>query len=380
MKPGYSVGDKNGYVYPFKARIVDYVVNGAELQKWMHVIIPTNKIFAVPFTPDVLVLATNVNRTYNLKTIVHLPGTPTDEYSNVIGVDKIFLSPVGTENRICSGTWPPKWLTDLDDSSGQLGYESGKAACESTPGYGWTGKNCCGDDTGNDTRYVGTVNNVLGPVTHKEFFADTAAGCWAGRKMVENSRAMLVDYNISYAGYNGEINRSCTGNNCTYPLPASDGVYVVNNYPEEYDMVFVDSSRNPIKQAGIAPDSYSFLKVENVPLRVLYLDEKFWSCNAKDFVTGLKNSETRLDLIPQSNRIVSDGQKCYIKGDFFCDDAESSDTGWSGESVGRYITSAVIARDGNEIDIGDSPTVAATYRNETKHNYNLIRNGGFENV
>ncbi|MBI5880955.1 hypothetical protein HZB90_02390, partial [archaeon] len=380
MTPGYP----DSYTYPYKLRIVDYVVNEAELNKWLHVSIPIDDITMAGFTPDVMVLASNVLRLIRLGTSVDV--TVYDErktFSNVIGVDKIHFRPkteqlldrAKDENYFCTGTWPATWVSDLDQDTPIPGIPDtehpGRDACEAIPSYGWTGNKCCGDDTGDNT-----APGLIGPATTKEFYADTNAGCWAGNVIANGSRIMLVKYNLSYAGIaNREVTHSCRNESCVYELPPIKNVLVTNGNPEVYDLYIVNGESKFVGRGALTPDDNSYLRASSVPMQVLFADGKFWSCNAAKFINVSLNT-----LIPVSNRLTSTGETCSIKAGFFCDHKDGADSGWNGEGLIRYPGTNITLADGTQMDLGTASSVAAEYRGATKRNYNLIRNGGFENV
>jgi hypothetical protein len=375
--------DAGAYVYPFKARITDYVVNEPGLRKWLHVVIPIDDIFAVPFEPEMIVFASNAKKLKDLGTVVTWTGG--SPFSNVVGIDKILLlpkeedMPADADNLYCSGTWPPVWLKDLDSKKvpdGATGDQpEGRNACEAIPSYGWTGSMCCGDDTGEDTD-----SDRIGPATFKEFYTDDNAGCWSGNVLADNGRVMLVKYNISSSTYSGEITRSCTNRTCTYDLPPIPGVFVTNKYADVYDLAFVDGGYTPIGTAAVSPTEDSYLKAENVPLQVLYLDGEYWGCNAADFIHDIDNTVDGGALIPPANFLNSEGDSCVIKGDYFCDPEDGENSGWNSQALIRYPASNLTMIDGTEIELGSGTNVNATMRILAKRNYNLIDDGGFENV
>ena len=357
------------YVFPFKVRITDYVVNEPALQKWLHVVIPTEDIFQVDFDPEVIVFASNVKKLMNLGTRVEVEGT---DYSNLVGIDKIFLSPkeedlpAGAQNYYCSGTWPPVWVNDLDDDStpeGATNQPAGRDACESIPSYGWTGSMCCGDDT--------TVDS-------KEFYADTTAGCWAGNKMPDNSRAMLVRYSLAYAGQSEDKESSCFDHTCNYDLPPVENVLVTNDYAEIYDLVFVGDIPKHVGPGGIAPTASSTLNAEDVPLQVLFYNESFWGCNAVDYIGDIQDTENLGGLVTEFVESPTDGT-CPTVGAYFCDHAGGRNLGWNGESLSAYGENITL-KDNTQYELKVPGSVPANLRTEAKGNFNLVKNGGFENV
>jgi hypothetical protein len=388
LNPG-AVGDPDAarsnrnYIYPFKARVLDYIVGEPRLGKWLHVIIPVEDIYgAMPFNVENIVFASDVQRLYDLGTTVRatIGECSNCVFSNVIGLDKIMLRPEkdlfepSDENYYCSGTWPPVWVSDLDDTSkiGPANEQAGKAACNAIPSYRWTGGYCCGDDTGNNVD-----SDTRGQEAFKEFFNDTLGGCWAGRFMANNERVMVVEYRRS-PDLEKTVQVSCSNYTCTYDLPPRPGIIVENPNPEVYDLAFVDGGYTPIGVGGVSPDDNSMLRAEDVPLQIQYVDGEFYACNGADFIFDLDNTNTGEKLI-----IDDDEHKfgnCEIKGIYFCDHADGKDHGWDSEPLSVYVGTNMTMSDGTSIRPEGGDTVAATYRNETKHNYNLVRNGGFESI
>jgi hypothetical protein len=399
IRPGEHPGLFRSYMFPVKLRVVDYVVNEPELKKWLHVSIPIDEILIPGFAPEVILFASDPMRLSKLGTIVRAADIDR-EFSNIIGVDKIHFRPKkddphfkpGDENYFCTGTWPPTWISDLDQTAPIPNIPEtdnpGREACEAIPSYGWTGSMCCGDDTGSDTDYdPATGAKKVGASTFKEFYADDISGCWAGNVLVNNSRVMIIRYDLVYSGFSGTITRSCTNNTCTYDLPPVKNAILTNDYADVYDLAFVNGGYFPIGNGALSPTDHSYLKAENVPMQVLYLDSgdggEYWGCNADpDLIVPLEDTVRPGDnrLIPAENLLVSEGSTCTIKGGYFCDRPDGANTGWNGEPLVKYPGTNLTMRDGSEVETTPKDIVFATYRIEAKRNYNLIRNGGFENV
>ncbi|MFH1669453.1 MAG: hypothetical protein ABIA62_06005 [Candidatus Woesearchaeota archaeon] len=393
----------DAYSYPYKIRIVDYVVNEPELMKWMHVVIPIEGIVSSGFQPENLVLASDIKRLRQLKTEVKAKvneggNSLTKPYSNIIGIDKIHLKPnatdpnlrrvSGAEDYMCTSTETPRWISDLDDTTQEEGdMPYGMYSCDAVPSYGWTGTMCCGDDTGNNTKYSWS-QPILGKDTFKETYNDSKAACWSGNLLPEGSRAMLVKYNLSYSGFSGEITRLCQNTTCTYNLPPVENAIVTNNYTEVYDLAFfsLESSIKMIGVGGIAPNDHAYLKAFNVPLQVQFHAGQFYSCNAEKYINDTPNTITNQFLIPTSNAKVSTGGACAVVGDYFCEHADGRNLGWSFEKVKMYPKSTNVSIDATtsikvkESETDDPVLINATYRVNRKGNYNLVMNGGFENV
>lgn len=375
-----EAGLSDNYIYPFKARVTDYIVGEPRLGRWMHVIIPISDIYssASYFDVGTIVFASYVHNLKGLGTVKATIGGHEDEFSNVIGLDKIMLRPdavlnPGDENYYCAGTWPPLWVSDLDDNILlEDGSPRGRSACNSIPSYHWTGNYCCGDDTGNNTD-----ENTRGQFSFKEFFSDTQGACWAGRYMAENERVMVVQFKQS-PDLDVVMNVSCSDYTCNYDLPPRPGVIVENPNPETYDLAFVDGGYTPIGRGSVSPDDNSMLRAENVPLQIQYVDGEFYTCNGADFISRLLNTNDGQPLIKED--VEHDFSTCQVKGIYFCDNPEGKNHGWDSEPLSVYAGSNMTMSDGTSIRPQGGDVVAATYRIENKHNYNLVRNGGFEDV
>ncbi|MBW2972337.1 hypothetical protein KY359_04845 [Candidatus Woesearchaeota archaeon] len=392
----------SNYDFPFKVKITDYVVNEPELGKWMHVIIPIDDIFkGGAFEIDSVVFASNTRKLMDLGTTVHVDingngyAEPNEIFSNVIGVDKLFLKPesdlpAGADNLYCSGTWPPTWFGDLDDTSIRPAGATdmiGRSACEAIPAYGWTGTLCCGDDTGSDSYYNSPSDKRIGPMVEvKEFYNDEDSGCWSGNRIVDDERAMLVEYDV----FGERIQRSCRNNTCLFGLPQRAGVLVENPNPEVYALAFVDGGYRSVGLGGLTPNSFSYLKAEDVPLLLQYKDHEFWSCNADqaDYIYDLDN-----EITPEPNDLVTEDDEhrlgsCDVKGIYFCDHVDGPNLGWSAEALLAYphmpegaaeATFTIHPSYDGEIELSRG-TVPAMYRKNNKTGYNLVYNGGFEEI
>jgi hypothetical protein len=181
-------GDGNSlddYTLLFHQPAVSYAVNSPSLGRWMHVVIPIddNNWILEPRDVTHILLYADANQVRNSggKTRSTIAGQ-TEDWENVIGVDRFFLRPKEGA-KFCSGTNFPQWIDDLDDNTSIEQQELGKAACEQTPSFGWTGSQCCGDDTGID---------------EKEYFSDSFSGCWNGEILPNDHTVTNVEYELSY--------------------------------------------------------------------------------------------------------------------------------------------------------------------------------------
>lgn len=405
---GDSIDD---YVINFRRPVIDYVVNEPGLKKWMHVKIPVDEIYGGEghpdyFPVDVMVLMTDIRKLDSLdpaSVTVDWSGTE-KEFSNYIGVDKFFLTPseddleagleyagVSRENYFCSGTWPPVWVSDLDDEHTYDyigGSESvGKAACNAIPSYKWTGTECCGDDTGDDL-----IEKDHPELAFKEFYKDDEAACWAGNPITENSRVMLVQYGMHYGFiHDGEdtgihedyINRTCFQHDCVFNVPPRQEIYLTNPNPGLYDMYALSLSGRTRVDGGYLPGKViSNIKFEDVPLQVQYREGDFRTCNAAEHILSLEGDEGE-PLISENDGDAGEKYRfssCEGYGMYFCDHADGLDTGWSDEPVMKYPESdSITLEDGTELPWPED-VIPAVNRTTEKRGYNLINNPGFEEV
>jgi len=422
---GAEAKDIRNYVVKFRAPVIDYVVNEPGLMKWMHVKIPIKDIYGendIDYFPvDLMLLLTDIKKLDEIEhtsVTVDWPGGA-QTFSNYVGIDKFFLTPdegdladmdyaltygsVPKENYYCSGTWPPVWVTDLDDNTDPYGdlppgdKQIGKAACNDIPSYRWTGSECCGDDTGNNLAETGHPETAF-----KEFYKDDEAACWAGNPLMDNSRAMIIQYGMDYGFiyddpdtrlekdsgiHENFINRTCMKHDCVFSVPPTPELFLTNPHPELYDLYAIGRDGSTLVRGGYLPDNViSNIKFMNVPLQVQYKNKDFRTCNAAEYVLSLKADDGTTDLILDGIDDKGDPYRfgsCEAYGQYFCDHVNGTNMGWSDEAVFKYPKStSLMLEDGTEVpwpeDLGD--TVPAVNRTTTKHGYNLIRNPGFEEV
>ena len=90
--------------------------------------------------------------------------------------------------------------------------------------------------------------------------------------------------------------------------------------------------------------------------------------------------EALLQEIDQGSDLVTEPYfgDCDVVGDYFCDSSNGEDVGWSGETLSVYpLSPGFELEDGTMIN---RDVVTPNYRNYTKNTYNLIMNGGFEQI
>ncbi len=378
-----EAGYMSGYSWYLDEPIIKYAVNEPRLGKWLHIIIPITEFEPTPTHVGIVVLyadAEDLNK-YSASVSSESLGSG---LVNIIGVDKLHLS---KENSpVCTGTVTSKWISNLDDfdpNQASVFEQSGRAACNAIPSYGWTGSACCGDDTGLDLNGGYTL---IGDDTVKEYYNDTEAGCWGGNRVTDGERMMLVEYTLTHEKlYPQETSfeKSCTSpNRCAFFIPQVPGLIIGNPNALLYDITIVSPSgvkRQSVGEKTILLNETAngaMLKAESVPMQLVYFNNSFASCNADPIVLQKQNTLDQEDLVSEENQFGS----CDVLDDYFCDhDGDGEDTGWSAESLSTYsLSNEILLENGTFIDVGG--VVTPDYRSYEKKTYNLIPNGGFEKV
>ncbi|MGV8172060.1 MAG: hypothetical protein ACP5OA_05190, partial [Candidatus Woesearchaeota archaeon] len=177
----------------YLGQLTDYSTNGGNTNVWHHIVVPLSRINYAHF--DSIVFATSyVGSGMTIDNIVLTP--PTGDYS------------INTKPYYCTGGFQG-WVDDLDAPIGTTNYSiygPYMFACNGLISYGWTGSQCCGDDT------KGSGIN--------ERFNDSLAGCFDG-SVINNDQAVWAS-----KGYFNSSN------------PNTDEV---KNYPFNYLLYYNDS-------------------------------------------------------------------------------------------------------------------------------------------
>ena len=385
------------YAILFNQPVANYVVNGPDLKKWLHVVIPISEI-RNPQKVEQIWLFSSCRQLREKNTKIEFEDNGvTRSYNNIIGIDKIFLKPKNNEIRFCSAETPTKdlagsntddftaWIKDLDDNtvpkyyydalpdSFYLGQEAGRFACEDTPSYKWTGTKCCGDDNTAAT---------------KEFYSDTTAGCFEGNAVGNQKRATIIEYEMNGKDYSVP----CFSETCTFPLeitPVAEGkpkFTVINKHPLNYELAFTGKDYigindcNGIECTGASENEFEELTASQVSLQVVYQSgNSFYGCVPEDYIVQeFEKSDTPLYL----------NASCTILGKYFCD----YEKGWSDKNQTDQYNALVNAtqRDAQKnnevlvaakiINISANGCCPADYcwdgsrcvADQTKHNYELL--------
>ena len=193
----------------FRGYVDDFIVNQEEEGKWLHVKIPisssSNKLSSIRKDSNVkaLVLYADIRDVPVDRKVRHRLFPNDKTYSNIIAVDRIFLTNAFSRYNYYCSKYPATlnnfgiyWINDMDTQILDITRKApmGKAVCDETMGYGWTGNICCGDDTTSESKFLSNINRY----SVAESFSDNSgeAGCVKGNA-VKNNSAVVVKYNNS---------------------------------------------------------------------------------------------------------------------------------------------------------------------------------------
>jgi hypothetical protein len=147
--------------------LTNYSNNGGSPKVIHHIILPLDNRFS---------------KTATLETLDFSSAHYANSQFTVI-IDNIALVPstydINTRSYYCTGGFEG-WVDDLDAPIGTTDYSvygPHMLACIGIASYGWTGSQCCGDDT---------KPRPVEQFFTGEFFNDTIAGCFAGSKVRNN--------------------------------------------------------------------------------------------------------------------------------------------------------------------------------------------------
>lgn len=147
--------------------IYGYLTNGIEPMRWHHMVVKIRSAEKnQQLASDMVIKRQNVN------------------IDTRVLIDNVILTPTSqseSSNYYCTGGFG-SWISGLDpplgiDFGNWLSYGPYKFACEAQASFGWTGRNCCGDDT----RF-----------NYGEHYNDTLAGCF-------NATFMLNGWSVAKA-------------------------------------------------------------------------------------------------------------------------------------------------------------------------------------
>ncbi len=180
----------------FDGYVDDYVTGQIQAGKWMRVVIPVEDGEIIPSNSTrILVLYADKEDVPQRLMTHEVFGTL--RLRNALAIDRIHLGPGGNVNnqyrRYCA-KYPQEdvgyWVSEMDQNDSDVsGFPVGKGVCENTPGFGWTGNACCGDDLASTSLLRLQESGVVA-----ESYADTLHGCVKGFT-VRNNSVM----NLSYA-------------------------------------------------------------------------------------------------------------------------------------------------------------------------------------
>ena len=356
----------------FQDSIVKYVVNEPQLRKWLHVRIPLDLIsdkskidaFALLSYPVDIAASGNLFKSNGI------------DYSNRIGIDKFYLKQNKVNNYFCTGTFPTStWIDDLDEKDTKdpnlFGpYPQGKVACDSMPGFKWTGTQCCGDDTGQDTN-----TTKFGEMTDKETYVDVEGACFNGKPVLPNSSFTIIKFGIEESvEYNGNFTNLCTNQTCNYYIPPDLGLKITNPHSDSYSLSVYGDTPPPhlVGNKSYTREPYSSLQAEGIkskplPFKIQYTNQNFHTCNAEpyffDLTSSLSKTSDDVEIIIKENNHISNKTEptCEVLGEYFCD----INSGWSHDGLYNYSSNGMLA-------------VPPSHRNITKNVINLISNPSFE--
>jgi hypothetical protein len=170
-----NINIANEYYQQF--RILDYSIDGGELNSWHRIRIPMSQIIEVPtsmgFFIDGLSAKNEIFDAYGTFTPFTFLG---NQISIILGFDNIHLtrdSELG-QKRFCS-SWG-EWIEDLD-----LDF----LACENTVSTKWTSSNTLESDSGNYGPCCGDDQARAGNLN--ESYVGDIAGCWQGKFAANNT-------------------------------------------------------------------------------------------------------------------------------------------------------------------------------------------------
>lgn len=242
--------------------------------------------------------------------------------NNAIALDKMYLRPKADVDRlrICSAEVPDSnfasaWIVDLDDPrKSSAGKYLGQFACDDTPGYGWTGSQCCGDDT--------TASFAQNPSSSfSEYFNDSTKGCWQGNSIIENTLVMEARYVRQKNSRNVTYSALCRAQPCEFALSGNptDSEFF-NVFNTTYTLRFKQNARLSDSLGTVQPirptDDHATLVASNISFSVLFYNASYFGCNAPGYVLSRRNSLDGAQLVAS---VGNETDPCVVRGSFFCD-------------------------------------------------------------
>lgn len=391
-----QVINRDSNVFKRDLPIIDYSVDGTELNRWHHIMIPLDELYDETVTP--------LDQIQNIMFRMDgwFPNVQNKLYTSYI--DGLSIS---AEKHYCVDfEYQDRrnflWERDLDRSpdidDGGFLFTTFRtlSACEKIPYADYTGSACCGDDRHEyytEPYQSDLDSNEVINLTILGLNGVTIGGCWNSRIIENNTRVQPIKYMI-----NGKKNETqmCTQNSCYYPLPHSQ---YLNNYTNG-NQTIVNLNDEIIDDTIYEPYNVEFigggkstsnenrqLIVNNIKWEVMNLDGRFYGCNANPILSeqGQTNEHgIQSDGSINSNRIIPDEfnyaqfgidnelgpsqGRCQVKGEYYC----SFDEGWSQDTY--------CEDDSNNGAAVSCIPLPAKQRDTTKNSPNILKNGGFETL
>jgi len=188
----------------FRGYIDNFTTGQIQPGKWVRVRIPIiqggDKTNAIKKSDVVKMISFYADESdvpfTNRVTHAALPGLT---FRNVIAIDRIHLVPSDSNKLLYCSKFPPfstqlnYWGNDMDSTYSDVSNQPiGKGICEATPGFGWTGTMCCGDDLKENPGLA------LNPKVVAESYVDSLHGCVKGFTL-RNDSTMLLKLNSGNA-------------------------------------------------------------------------------------------------------------------------------------------------------------------------------------
>lgn len=262
----------------FSGYISDYVTGQVQGGKWLRVKIPFSSFSSIAPGQEINFISVfaNVLDVPEENHVTHAAfNNPNLYFRNVIAIDRISLVPFSSEGVKYCAKYPPasgsgvngQWIGDMDSNASDVSeMPMGMGVCENTPGFGWTGTECCGNDLQAST-------SILNPHFVAESYADNIQGCVKGFPLRNNS-VMNVSFELGAAIKNTSL------------MFYNSKFYTCNNNHSISDisteLAFSGTPANPSKSVG-----NNILDINTSSQYPACYNQGSWYC---DFDTGWKNN------------------------------------------------------------------------------------------
>lgn len=196
--------------------------------------------------------------------------------------------------------------------------------------------------------------------------------------------------------FNVPFTYPCLSSECLYPLPGFPPYTIMNEHPELYDLYFVTGPRQEDERLivgeqtfDVPADKTAMLKAKRVPQQVLFTENKFFGCQAPEYIT----TDEKISALGNQ---FDNQQYCSTKPTdsptYFCSPREGDRiNSWSTQAVPLYsynpderkVTEkqACDPLNPDEVCVDNVAVVPAAQRTEQKGaipGKNLIQNPLFE--